>query len=118
MVCIEESVNKAFVRLKGKTEVKHANFKKNVRKSAGGKDAAAAAGQKSASAPGEPESKKQFERLAELAGKLLDLGDPSMDCATDFDVDIYTDSKETLEEEIRQLKAEVAGKSSAAPKMK
>ncbi len=70
-------MNGAFIRIRGSPDLRHKNFRKNVRKLSVEKEnesGVANQGRKRGSSAELEEQTKQFARLMELAGKLLDLG--------------------------------------------
>eukprot|EP00826_Nyctotherus_ovalis_P008498 TRINITY_DN12205_c0_g1_i1.p1 TRINITY_DN12205_c0_g1~~TRINITY_DN12205_c0_g1_i1.p1 ORF type:complete len:300 (+),score=109.16 TRINITY_DN12205_c0_g1_i1:141-1040(+) len=90
-----ESVRKALVRLRGNEKPKHVNFKKNVRKKVETQKAEEKKEEKAQE--GNPEL---FQKLMELAERALEAGY----------LDVYTDPKEDVVFEAKQLQAIIARK--------
>ena len=102
-------MNKAFVRLKGKPEIKHTNYKKNVRKNSQGE------GKSPSKAPAAGDNEETFKRLLEISTKLFDTGYISIKHRSQ-QIDIYTDSKEDVVFERNQISAAIERAKNAAKK--
>jgi len=92
----KESVSKALVRLKGKGQKNQVQFKKNIRK----KTKIEEKKEENNIQEGDP---VQFQALMELADKALNIG--YIGNLYDHSIDVYTDPKEGIEFEAKQLKA-------------